>query len=187
VDINAMVFGMPKALYPAVAASFGGPAALGVLTAAPAVGSLLVLATSGWTRRVNRHGVAILVAAGIWGVGITLFGLTSALLLALVFLAVAGAADTVSGLFRTAMWDRTVPATHRGRMAGVELVSYTAGPALGDLEAGVVASLAGVRAAVVSGGVLCVLGTVVLGVALPALRRYDVRDPLPPEPAPGPA
>jgi len=172
VDMVAMFFGMPEALFPAVAAGLGGPGVLGLLYAAPAAGALLATVTSGWTSHVHRHGAAVCLAAAGWGVGIVLFGVAHALPLALVGLVVAGLADTLSGLFRSAIWNRTIPDHLRGRLAGIEQVSYSTGPLLGNVEAGVAASLAGVRASVVSGGVLCVAGVGVTLAFLPAFWRY---------------
>jgi MFS family permease len=177
VDIIAMFFGMPMALFPAIAEEFGGAGVLGLLYAAPAVGSLLATVTGGWASRVNRHGLAIIIAAGVWGAAIAGFGLAPNLPLALAGLVVAGGADMVSGIFRMTIWNQTIPDRLRGRLAGIEQVSYTSGPLLGNLEAGVVASLASVRASVVSGGLLCVVGVVLAAIALPAFRRYDARTP----------
>jgi MFS family permease len=177
VDIIAMFFGMPMALFPAIADGFGGAQVLGLLYAAPAVGSLLATVTSGWVSHVHRHGLAIIVAAATWGAAIVGFGLAPSLPLALAGLVVAGGADMVSGIFRMTMWNQTIPDRLRGRLAGIEQVSYTSGPLLGNLEAGVVASLASVRASVVSGGILCVVGVVIAAVALPVFRRYDARSP----------
>jgi MFS family permease len=173
VDLAAMVFGMPMALFPAIAARYGGPGVLGLLYAAPSAGALLANATSGWTARVRRHGLAILVAAGVWGVGVAGFGVAGPLWLALGLLAAAGAADMVSGLFRMTIWNQTVPDRLRGRLAGIELLSYASGPALGNLEAGAAAALVGVRASVVSGGLLCVAAVALLALAMPAFRSYD--------------
>ena len=172
VDINAMLFGMPTALFPQLATHFGGPAVLGILYASPALGSLLASATSGWIRSVRRHGKAIAIAAAAWGAAIALLGFASALWVAVLCLVAAGAADCVSGLFRATVWNQTIPDAMRGRLAGIEMLSYTSGPALGNLEAGVVASLAGLRASIVSGGIACVAGTVVLCAALPRFWRY---------------
>jgi MFS family permease len=179
VDIIAMFFGMPMALFPAIAEEFGGAGVLGLLYAAPAVGSLLATVTGGWVGRVNRHGLAVIIAAGVWGAAIAGFGLAPNLPLALAGLVVAGGADMVSGIFRMTIWNQTIPDRLRGRLAGIEQVSYTSGPLLGNLEAGVVASLASVRASVVSGGVLCVVGVVLAAIALPAFRRYDARSHAP--------
>jgi MFS family permease len=174
IDINAMFFGMPMALFPEIAKGFGG-ASVGLLYAAPAVGSLVATLTSGWTRRVRRHGLAVALAAALWGAAIVGFGLAGSLWPALACLALAGAADMVSGLFRSTIWNQTIPDHLRGRLAGIEMVSYTTGPLLGNAEAGLVAGLVGVRASVVSGGFLCILGTGVLALMLPAFLRYDGR------------
>jgi MFS family permease len=179
VDIVAMLFGMPMALFPAIAEGLGGPSVLGLLYAAPAVGSFLFAATSGWTRRVHRHGMGVIVAATLWGVAIVGFGIVPGRNGALIFLALAGAADAMSGVFRQVIWNQTIPDSLRGRLASIELLSYSVGPTLGNFEAGVVASLFSVRTSVVSGGVLCVVGCVLCAVALPAFRRYDERAPHP--------
>jgi MFS family permease len=187
VDMIAMFFGMPAALYPALATEFGGPGVLGLLYTAPTVGSLVATATSGWTKRVHRHGMGVIVAAGVWGVGITLLGLAPNLPLALAALALAGAADMVSGIFRSTIWNQTIPDRLRGRLAGIEQVSYSSGPLLGDVEAGVVGELFSVRASIVSGGVLCIVGVAVAALLLPAFRHYDSRQPVPEaEPATAP-
>ncbi|MEO3781376.1 MFS transporter [Micromonospora sp. B11E3] len=179
VDINAMFFGMPQALYPFMAAKLGGPAVLGLLYAAPAVGSLVATLASGWTSRVHRHGLMVVLAAGAWGLAIVGFGLVGSLWVALFFLALAGAADMVSGLFRMIIWNQTIPNHLRGRLAGIEMLSYSTGPLLGQLRSGLVARTPlGVGGSIVSGGVLCVLGTVALAAALPAFLRYDGRDGL---------
>jgi MFS family permease len=144
----------------------------------PAVGSLALTLTSGWTNRINKHGLAVTIAASVWGVAIIGFGLASNLWLALFFLAAAGAADMVSGLFRMTIWNQTIPDHLRGRLAGIEMISYLTGPYLGNAEAGLVASLVGLRASVVSGGVMCVLGSGLLALLLPAFIRYDGREGL---------
>jgi MFS family permease len=175
VDMIAMFFGMPMALFPAIADKFGGADVLGLLYAAPAVGSLVATLSSGWVPRVHRHGLAVIVAAGVWGAAIVLFGFAEVLWLALIALAIAGGADMVSGIFRMTIWNQTVPDRLRGRLAGIEQVSYTSGPLLGNLEAGVLASLTSVRFSVVSGGALCVVGVALAALALPAFRLYDAR------------
>lgn len=131
VDMNAMFFGMPMALFPAIAKRYGGPEILGLLYAAPAVGAIAVTLTSGWTARVHRHGRAIVV-----------FGFADALWLALGCLAVAGGMDAVSGIFRSTIWNETIPDHLRGRLAGVEMISWSSGPLLGNAEAGALAALA---------------------------------------------
>jgi MFS family permease len=175
VDMVAMFFGMPMALFPAIAQSLGGPTVLGLLYAAPAAGSFVFSATSGWTSRIHRHGMGVVVAAVIWGLAIIGFGFAASLWPALFFLAVAGAADMMSGVFRSVIWNQTIPDSLRGRLASIEMLSYTSGPALGNFEAGVVASLFSLRVSIVSGGVLCVIGCVVCALALPAFRAYDAR------------
>jgi MFS family permease len=177
IDINAMFFGMPIALFPAVAKEFG-EWSVGLLYAAPAFGAMCVMLTSGWTSRVNRHGLCVVLAAGCWGVAIVGFGLSGRLWLALACLTAAGAADMVSGLFRMIIWNQTIPDHLRGRLAGIEMVSYTSGPLLGNAESGIAARLFGVRASIVSGGVLCVAGTALLSLLLPQLIRYDGREGL---------
>ena len=175
VDIVAMTFGMPMALFPAIAQGLGGPSVLGLLYAAPAVGSFLFFATSGWARHVHRHGMGVIVAATLWGIAIIGFGVAPGLVAALFFLAFAGAADAMSGLYRQLIWNQTIPDSLRGRLASIELLSYSIGPTLGNFEAGVVASAFSVRASVLSGGILTVIGCALCALALPAFRQYDER------------
>src|SRR5580704_5484307 len=118
IDIAAMFFGAPYALFPAFAARTGGPAALGLLYAAPGAGALLVSATGGWARQVSRHGRAIALAVCGWGLAIAAFGVAPGLWWAVAALAAAGGADMVSGIFRMTMWNQTIPASLRGRLAG---------------------------------------------------------------------
>ena len=160
VDFVAMFFGMPSALFPALASAYGGATVVGFFYAAPSFGAMLVSATSGWTKRVHRHGRAIVIAALLWGVAIVGLGLSHSLCLALAALAVAGGADAVSGFFRATIWNQSIPDELRGRMAGLEFISYSSGPALGNVEAGAVATWFGTRISVLSGGVLCVAGVV---------------------------
>jgi MFS family permease len=176
IDLNAMFFGMPMALFPSIAEGFGRSESVGLLYAAPAVGSLVISLVSGWLGNVNRHGLAITVSAGLWGVAIIFFGLVNSFWLALFFLAAAGGADTISAVYRMTVWNQTVPDYMRGRLAGIEMISYMTGPQLGNAEAGIVASLAGIRASVVSGGILCVLGTFALAALLPKFIAYDARE-----------
>jgi MFS family permease len=179
VDSNAMIFGMPSALFPALAENHfgGGATTVGYLYAAPYAGALLCSLTSGWTSHVRRQGLAVLVAAGLWGAAITVFGLVDSLWLALVFLAIAGGADLISALFRSAILLSATTESMRGRLAGIEFAQVASAPTLGNVEAGLVASLSSIRFSVVSGGVLCVVGTVVIGLLLPALARYDAKAP----------
>ena len=124
---------------------------------------------------MHRHGLAVMVAATVWGLAIIAFGFMHTLWPALVCLAVAGGADAISGIFRMTMWNQTIPDALRGRLAGIEMVSYMSGPLLGHVEAGGVAAIAGVQASIVSGGVLCVVGVLLCGALLPRFRRYDAR------------
>jgi len=172
VDMTAMFFGIPMALFPAIAQRYGG-ASVGFLYAAPAAGALIMSLMLGWTKRVNRHGLAVGIAAMCWGFAIIAFGFAGRLWLALLCLAIAGASDMISGVFRMIIWNQTIPDHLRGRLAGIELISYHTGPMLGNAESGIVASFFGIRNAVVSGGILCVLGTGLLILALPSFRRYD--------------
>ncbi|MBA3660983.1 MAG: MFS transporter [Gammaproteobacteria bacterium] len=172
VDFIAMVFGMPTALFPAIALSFGGPEQLGLLYAAPAVGALGVAIFSGWARDVKRHGRAIAIAATLWGFAMIGFGLAPYYGLALLFLAIAGGFDAISGIFRSIMWNETIPNNIRGRMAGIEMISYLSGPKLGDTEAGLVAAAFGITTSIVSGGILCVAGVAVCCISLPKFWSY---------------
>jgi MFS family permease len=176
VDTNAMVFGMPSALFPAVAEKLGGgPQALGLLYAAPYGGALVASVASGWTTRLRRQGLGIFLAAGAWGVAVGAFGLAGSVWLALALLAVAGAADFVSAVLRSTILLSVTPDHLRGRVSGIELAQVASAPALGNLEAGVLASLTSLRFSIVSGGIACVAGTLVCALAFPALLRYDAR------------
>jgi hypothetical protein len=192
IDMAAMFFGAPYALFPALAARLGGPAVLGLLYAAPAAGGVLVSLTSGWTARVSRHGRAIVLAAAAWGGAIALLGWAPGRWWAVAALAAAGGADMVSALFRMTLWNQTIPAGLRGRLAGLEMISYTTGEPLGSLEAGLAAALTGsARVSIASGGIACVAAAALITVALPGLWRYDTRDHTPVSPdqpavAPGP-
>jgi MFS family permease len=176
IDLVAMFFGMPEALFPAIAGGLGGPRALGLLYSAPAVGAMLAFASSGWAGRVHRQGWAIILAAITWGAAIVAFGFAAWLPLALLCLVAAGAADAVSGIFRLAIWNRTIPDALRGRLASIELLSYSTGPLLGNAEAGILAALTSVRVSIVSGGLLCVAGFVLCALAPPGFRTFDDRD-----------
>ncbi len=175
VDFVAMVFGMPLALFPALAAARGGPHALGLLYAAPACGALVASLTSGWASRVHRHGLAVMLAATVWGLAIVGFGFSDGLVPALLFLALAGSADGLSGMFRMTLWNQTIPDALRGRLAGIEMVSYMSGPLLGHVEAGMIAAAFNVKVSIVSGGVLCVLGVLLCALFLPRFVAYDAR------------
>jgi MFS family permease len=175
VDINAMLLAMPMALFPAMAQRYGGAEVVGLMYAAPSAGSLIAALTSGWTRRVHRHGRAVVLAAAGWGAGIVAFGLADTLWLALACLALAGGMDAVSGLFRGVIWNETIPDELRGRLAGLEMLSWSSGPTLGNARAGVAAALVGLRGSVVLGGVMCTAGCAAVAAALPGFWRYDAR------------
>lgn len=172
IDFMAMIFGMPNALFPAIAENYGGAKVLGMLYAAPAVGALVASLWSGWAKRIKRYGASIAVSAGVWGIAIILFGLATNLWLALFFMSIAGAADAVSGVFRGTLWNETITNDYRGRLAGIEMLSYLSGPRLGDTEAGLVAALFGVTTSVVSGGILCILSVALCTYWLPKFWRY---------------
>jgi len=176
IDIVAMLMAMPIVLFPALATQiFHAPALLGLLYSAESVGSLIATATSGWVSRVHHHGRAIVVAASLWGASIALAGLMPNIWLVLVCLVAAGAADMVSGLFRSVVWNQTIPDSMRGRLAGIELLSYSLGPLGGQTRAGLVADRWSVRGSIVSGGVLCVLGVALTATWLRGFWAYDER------------
>ncbi|MFD7920598.1 MFS transporter [Streptomyces sp. NPDC059740] len=197
VDLAAMFLALPTAVLPFLADDLHAPWALGLLYATVPVGALLVGATSGWTSRVHRHGRAVVLAAAGFGLCTALAGCGGPLWLVLLLLAAAGGCDMVSGVFRSTLWNRTVPDGLRGRLAGIEVLSFTAGPQLGQARAGAVAALTGARTAVWSGGALCVAVVGLLALALPRLTAYDDRTaghparpgapPAAPEAAPPPA
>jgi MFS family permease len=173
-----MIFGMPRALFPAFAEKLGGGAGvLGLFYAAPFAGALAASLTSGWMMTVRRQGVGVCVAAGIWGLAIAFVGFAGALWVALACLAVAGAADFVSAVLRSNILLSATPDSMRGRLSGIELAQVAGSPELGNVEAGIVAELTSVRASIVSGGVLTVVGTIAVAAAIPALVRYDARRP----------
>lgn len=176
VDIMAMLFAFPYALFPFIADDLGGPAVLGLLYAAPAVGSLLVTLTSGWTGRINRHGLAVTLAALVWGGGIVVLGLANTLWVALLGLVIAGAGDMVSGLFRAVIWNQTIPDHLRGRLAGIEMLSYMTGPLLGNTRAGLTARWWGPSGSVIWGGVICMVGIVAMVLLIPEFLRYESRE-----------
>jgi MFS transporter, ENTS family, enterobactin (siderophore) exporter len=175
-DANAMVFGVPEALFPALATQqfHGGSATFGLLCAGPAIGAVLGAATSGWTGRVRRPGMVVLAASGVWGAAIAVFGLTHQLLLGMVFLGVAGMADLVSEVLRSALLQQHTPDWIRGRVSSLWLAQTNAAPGVGNAEAGALAALTDVTVSVVSGGVLCIAGAALLAVACPALRKSQL-------------
>jgi MFS family permease len=184
-DIVAMVFGMPRALFPAIATAwYGGSLAdvafiVGLLSAAPAVGSVVATVFSGPLGRVRRQGLAVVVSICIWGGAIAVFGLVRELPIALLLLAIAGGADSVSAIFRSTILQAATPDDYRGRLQGIFTVVVVGGPRLGDVEAGGVAEVFGETVSAVSGGILTIVFTGVLIAAVPAFLRYDAEHPEP--------
>jgi MFS family permease len=176
VDIAAMLLAIPVVLFPALAEDiFRRPELLGLLYSAETVGALLATATSGWTSRIRHHGRAIVVAAGCYGLFIGLAGLAPTIWLAMVGFALAGAADMISAVFRSTVWSQTIPESMRGRLAGIEMLSYSLGPLGGQVRAGFVADLWTVRGSIASGGFACVAGVGITAVVLRDFWRYDAR------------
>ncbi|GAA2497737.1 MFS transporter [Streptomyces thermolineatus] len=175
VDAAAMFFAFPNTLFPFLADRLDAPWSLGLMYGAGAVGSMLVGMTSGWTSRVHRHGRAVAYGAAVWGLAVAAAGWTSNVWLVLLCLTAAGGADMVSGLFRSTLWNQTIPDELRGRLAGLELLSFTVGPQCGQVRAGTAASLVGVRASFWSGGLMCAASVGLLAAALPKLMSYDAR------------
>jgi hypothetical protein len=173
-DLVAMTFGMPRALFPVLAVTrfHRDPEAVGALFSAIAVGAFLGAGTAGWVGRVRRQGLAVLVAISIWGGAIVLFGLTRSLPLAFVLLAIAGTADVISAVFRGTILQTTVTDDVRGRLSAIHILVVTGGPRLGDLEAGLVAGAFTPFVSVVSGGVACVVGVLLLAAAIPEFGAY---------------
>ena len=172
VDIVAMAFAFPIALFPAMAAADGRTAAVGWLLSAMSVGALVIGLFSGWTSRVVRHGRAVVLAAAVWALGIVALGFAPSLMFALLCLAVAGAADMVSGVFRGTIWNQTIPNTLRGRLAGIEMISYLTGPLIGNARAGFMADAWGVSASIWVGGLVCLAAVIATGFVLPSFWRY---------------
>jgi MFS transporter, ENTS family, enterobactin (siderophore) exporter len=179
VDTSAMIFGMPSALFPAIASEHfhGGSATFGLLAAAPGLGALVGAATSGWTSRLRRPGMVVILAGLAWGAAIVGFGLSDSLAIGLVFLALAGMADLISEILRNALLQRYTPDALRGRVASLYLVQVNSAPSLGNVEAGLVAQLFTLTISVVSGGLVCVAGALILGIVNPALRRATLSRP----------
>lgn len=174
VDLNAMVFGMPRALFPALGLVrfHGGATAVGLLYAAPGAGALLGALLTGRAARIRRQGRAVLIAVAVWGASIALFGAVPSLALALALLAVAGAADVVSALYRGTILQLEAPEALRGRIQAVQWAVVTGGPRLGDVEAAGVAAGIGPVGSVVSGGLACLAGVAVIAWLLPGFDRY---------------
>jgi ENTS family enterobactin (siderophore) exporter len=178
VDTNAMIFGMPTALFPALAAQHfhGGSEIFGLLTAAPGLGAIIGGAASGWIGHLRRPGLVVIGAGIVWGGSIVGFGLVRSLPLALAFLALAGMGDLFSEVLRNALLQRYTPDPLRGRVSSLYLAQVTTAPALGNVEAGAVAQLFTPAISVVSGGLACVAGALLLGAVIPALRTATLAD-----------
>jgi len=183
-DLAAMIFGMPRALFPAIAllwysdSAVSTAAIVGLLTAAPALGAAISAIFSGPLERIYKQGTAIVWSIVGWGAAITAFGLTKNLYLALFFLAVAGAADNISAIFRTTMMQVVIPDEYRGRLQGLFTVVVAGGPRLGDFESGTVAAIGGEQLSVVSGGIACVACTYALVKWHKPFMQYDSREPV---------
>jgi MFS family permease len=177
VDLAAMIFAYPNALLPFMATALRAPWSAGLMFAAPSAGALIVSATSGWMGGIRRHGIAIAISAACWGLALAAFGLSPDIAIGLVLLAIAGGADESSAIFRGTLWNQTIPDDVRGRMAGVEMLSWGAGPPAGQLRSGAVAAVAGTRFSMVSGGLACVVGVAAACAAFPAFRRYRATNP----------
>ncbi len=175
IDIAAMLFAFPHALYPALAKDYGEKY-LGFFYGAIALGALAASLTSGWTKFVYKHGRMIIGAAALWGVAIFFFGLASNIWVALLCLVVAGFFDMLSGIFRGSIWNQTIPNFMRGRLASIEMISYLTGPYLGSAKMGFVAERWGNGPALVSGGIMCVAAVLLVAAFLPKFFSYDSRD-----------
>jgi MFS family permease len=174
IDVNAMVFGMPRALFPAMAGAVfgGGTVTLGFLYAAPGVGALVGAVTTGWVAHLRRQGWAVIVAVSVWGAAIALFGLVDTLWVGLALLAVAGWADVISAVLRNTILQSSVPERFRSRMSSIQMAVVQGGPRVGDMESGAVATLTSVEFSVISGGVACIAGAAVIGALMPVFRHY---------------
>ncbi|MBW5425792.1 MFS transporter, partial [Streptomyces sp. BG9H] len=175
IDMAAMFFAFPNTIFPFLADELDAQWSLGLMYAAGAVGSLLLSLTSGWTSRVRRHGLLVVFGAAGWGLAITAAGWFSNVWVVLGCLALAGAGDMLSGLGRSTIWNQTIPDELRGRLAGIEVLSYSVGPQLGQVRAGAAAGWTGTRSAIWSGGLACVASVAVLTAVLPRLVSYDAR------------
>jgi MFS family permease len=175
IDLVAMTFGMPRALFPvlAVGVYHAGPEGTGLLFAAVSAGATVAALTTAWLEHARRLGLIVFWAVVVWGAAIAGAGLAGSIGVAALLLAAAGAADSVSAVCRSTINQSVTPDALRGRMSSVYSLVVTSGPRLGDVEAGAVAGLAGVRFSVVSGGLACIVGAVAIAAAFPALIRYD--------------
>lgn len=173
VDLAAMFFAMPNALYPFWAEQLNATWALGLFYASGTVGAFIITFTSGWIKSYTRHGFAVMMAALGWGVAIAMAGVVNSLWLVLIFLVLAGASDQISALFRAAIWNQSISDDYRGRLASIELLSYSVGPLGGQTRAGLVAERTSLRTSVISGGLLCISFVSLFSALLPEFRKYD--------------
>lgn len=173
IDLAAMVLAFPHTVFPFLADELDAEWALGLMYAAGSVGSVLLSLTSGWTSRVRRHGLFVVYGAAGWGLAVAAAGWFSNVWLVLLCLAFAGAGDMLSGLGRSTIWNQTIPESLRGRLAGIEVLSYSVGPQLGQVRAGAMAGWTGTRPAIWGGGVACVVAVGALAAVLPKLITYD--------------
>jgi MFS family permease len=175
VDLNAMVFGLPRALFPAVALTLyhGGPQTLGLLYAAPGAGALLMAVVTGWMARVRRQGRLVAAVVVAWGAAMTIFGLVHILWIGLACLAVAGAMDVISTVLRATMLQNAITDEFRSRISSIQMAVVTGGPRLGDVESGVVANYSSTEFSIVSGGIACIVGVMVLMKWRPTFWRQE--------------
>lgn len=164
VDLNAMVFGLPRALFPAMALTVyhGGPRTLGLLYAAPGAGAVVMAVLTGWITHVRRQGRLVVIVVIAWGAAMTLFGIVHVVWFGLVCLAVAGATDVISTVLRNTILQNAITDEFRGRISSIQMAVVTGGPRLGDMESGVVAGLTSTEFSIVSGGIACIVGAVAL-------------------------
>jgi MFS family permease len=172
VDIVAMTFAFPLALFPALAPQWGDSKILGWLFSAMAIGGLLMTLFSGSAEKIKSHGKMVVIAAAAWALAIVGFGFSHSFVWAMIFLGLAGAADMISGLYRGIIWNQTVPNNMRGRLAGIEMISYMTGPLLGNFRAGTLASFTSLSFAIVSGGMICLIAVIVCAFMLPDFWKY---------------
>jgi MFS family permease len=180
VDLNAMIFGMPRAVFPALGLGYfhGGPQTVGLLYSAPGAGALVGALLTGWVHRIRRQGIAVIIAVAIWGAAIALFGVTKLLGVALLLLAIAGAADVISAVFRGTILQTGVPDALRGRLSSIHIAVVTGGPRIGDAETGAVAEVTSPQFAVVSGGLACLAGLALIAWRMPRFTHYDAHKAL---------
>ncbi len=174
IDINAMVFGMPRALFPAMAGSVfgGGTITLGFLYAAPGVGALIGALTTGWVANLKRQGWGVIFAVVAWGAAIAVFGLVDTLWVGLLMLAIAGWADVISAVLRNTILQTSIPVRFRSRMSSIQMAVVQGGPRLGDMESGAVATATSIEFSVISGGLACIAGAVIIGLLMPRFRKH---------------